>query len=191
VCWAWDYIRDDGRESNLAWQNWKSRGVFEAVTGGAHVNGGVKAWINALDSAAPTMSGEDSTMGLEPRLLGYKCDAQAVGYTKEHPLDAAFVPPIVIFRNEDELRDLVDQMEAGERRIAEGVAAVSAAEDAGEVRHALNVHFPMNRRACEYPSTCQFSKICYGSEDMKRDPTAGGMFKPRLANHPQELEERK
>lgn len=179
VCWSWDYIREDGKDSNLAWQNWKSRPVWEGP-------GGVKAWIDALDDAAPTMSGEDSTMGLEPRLLGYKCDAQAVGVTKEHPLDAVFVPPVTVYRNEDELRDLVDQMESVERRIAEGVAVVDAAEDEGERRHALNAHFPQTRRACSYPTECVYAKICYGGEDIRRGPLQSGLYQIRVPNHPQE-----
>jgi hypothetical protein len=177
VAWSWDYIREDGRDASLAWQNWKSRPAES-----------VKSWIDLLDDAAPAMSGEDSTMGMEPRMLGYKCDAQAVGVTREHPLDAVFIPPITVYRNSDELRDLVEQMEAVERRIAEGVAAVNSADDEGEVRHALNVHFPMVRRACEYPTTCQFSKLCYGGEDIRRDPVASGQFKVRVPNHKQELQ---
>lgn len=180
-CWSYDYIRDDGRDSSLAWQNFKSRPVWETGT--------VKAWIDALDTAAETMSGEDSTVGMEPRLLGYKCDAQAVGVTREHPLDAAFVSPITVYRSEDELRDLVEQIEAVERRVAEGAAAVHAAKDEGEKRHLLNTNFPMNRHACEFPSTCQYSKgICYASDEAKRDPIATGMYKIRVANHPQEME---
>ena len=182
TCWSWEYTREDGRESKLAWQNWDSRAVWE--------HGTVKAWIDKLDDAAPTMSGEDSTVGMEPRLLGYKCDAQAMGVTREHPLDAIFIPPVTVYRSEDDLRDLVDQMEASERRIAEGVAAVREAEatrDAGEIRHALNVHFPMSRRACEYPSTCAYSKVCYGGEDIRRDPVGSGLYKIRQANHPQEV----
>jgi hypothetical protein len=181
-CWSWDFIREDGRDSNLAWQNWRPRAAWE-------IPGGVKQWIDKLDDAAPTMSGEDSTMGLEPRLLGYKCDAQAVGVTREHPLDSIFIPPIHVYRNEDELRDMVEQMEAQERRVAEGVAAIHAAgDDAGDIRHELNVHFPQTRRACSYPTQCQFVPICYGGEDIRRDPLASGLYTIRNINHPQELE---
>jgi hypothetical protein len=132
------------------------------------------------------MSADDPTMGLEPRLLGYKCDAQALGVTEDHPLDAIFIPPIIVYRNEDELRDLVDQLEATERRIIEGGADVNGAGNAGDVRHAMNIHFPQTRRACEYPTTCQFSKICYGGEDIRRDPLGSGLYKVRQVNHPQE-----
>lgn len=181
LCWSWEFTLDDGRQSKLAWQNWKSRPVWERP-------GGVRAWIDKLDDSAPLISGEDATMGLEPRMLGYKSDAQAVGVTQAHPLDSVFLPPVTVYRNDDELRDLIDQMEAQERRVAEGVAAVGAAQDEGERRHLLNIHFPQTRRACEYPTTCTFSKICYGGEDIRRDPLGSGLYKIRKANHPQELE---
>jgi hypothetical protein len=182
VCWAWDYTREDGRDGSLAWQNWKSRPVWDQP-------GGVKGWIDKLEESAEVMSGEDSTMGLEPRSLGFGGAAQAVGTTKQHPLDAVLLPPIVIYRNLDELRDLVDQMEAVERGIAEGVEAVNATgADEGERRHALNVHFPMTRRACEYPTTCSYTKICWGGEDIRANPLASGLYRIREANHPQEME---
>jgi hypothetical protein len=176
---SWDFVREDGRDGSLAWQNFKSRPVWDQP-------GGVKAWIDKLDDAAPTMSAEDSTMGLEPRQLGYKCDAQVSGYLKEHPLDSVFIPPIIVYRNEDELRDMVDQMEAQERRIAEGVAAVQHASDEGDRHHELNVHFPQTRRACSYPTECAYTKICYGGEDIRRDPLGSGLYTIRKVNHPQE-----
>ena len=74
-----------------------------------------------------------------------------------------------------------------ERRVAEGTAAVMAAtEDEGERRHLLNVHFPMSRRACSYPSECAMTKICYGGDDIRRDPLASALYRVREVNHPQE-----
>ena len=181
VCWSWDFIRDDGRDGNLAWQNWKSRPVWDQP-------GGVRAWIDKLDDAAETMSGEDSTMGLEPRLLGYKCDAQAVGVTRQHPLDAIFIPPMLIYRSDDSLRDMVEQMEANERRTAEGVAAVDAASDEAEQRHLLNTFFSQTLRACHYPSDCAFVPICHGGDEIKRDPLGSGRYRVRVPNHPVESE---
>ena len=178
LCWSWDFIRDDGKESNLAWQNWKPRAVWE--------QGSVRDWIDALDEAAPIMSGEDSTMGLEPRQLGFHTPAQAMGVTKEHPLDSVFVPPITVFRGDDDLRDLIEQMEASERKIAEGVAQVEAATDDGERRHLLNIHFPQTRRACEFPATCSFISICYGGDNIRKNPLDSGKYKVRIPNHPQE-----
>lgn len=147
---------------------------------------GVKEWIDALDSAEVVMSGEDSTVGLAPRVLGWKSPAQAMGYTVEHPLDSVFVPPIIVYRNDDELRDWVEQVASQEERVAKAVAEVNVAQDEGEKRHLLNVHFPMTRRACEYPTTCAMVKLCYGAEDLRRDPIGSGLYNARIPNHPME-----
>lgn len=37
-------------------------------------------------------------------------------------------------------------------------------------------------------TTCAYSKVCYGGEDIRRDPLASGLYKIRSVNHPQELE---
>lgn len=176
-CWSWDYIKDDGSVSKLAWQNWKSAPVWESMP--------IREWIDKLDATAMAMSGEDATAGLGPRELGYQSDAQSVGYTATHPLDEIFLPPIVVFRNEDDLRDLVDQLAEQETRIVEGVAAIEACQDEGERRHLLNKYFGMNRQSCYYPSTCAFTKICFGGEDIRRAPLDSGLFQIRVKNHPE------
>jgi len=184
VCWSYDFIRvEDMRESKLAWANWKIRPVWER-------DGGVRAWIDKLDSAAPLMSGEDSTVGMEPRVLGFQCDAQTLGVTAQHPLDAVFLPPIICFRNDDDLRELFESMEYQEREIAERVVQIESTTDEGERRSLLAKYFPMNRHACEYPSQCIFARqgqsICYGSDTIRRDPLGSGHFVRRTFNHPQE-----
>lgn len=178
----WDYVREDGTAGKLAWQNWKSRPVWECGLT-------VRQWIDRLDASEVAMSAYDSTTGLEPRELGWKSEAQATGFLTGHPLDAAFVPPIVVYRSDDSLLDLVEQMEYQERRIAEGVAAVDATgDDEGARRSALNQHFPMTRRACEYPSSCAFLGMCFGGEDLRRDPIGSGIYQIRVPNHPQEAQ---
>ena len=132
------------------------------------------------------MSAYDSTTGAEPRPLGWHSDAQAQGYTTRHPLDEVFPVPLTVYRSDDQLRDWVEQVEAQEVRVAEAVAQVVAVEDDGERRHLLNVLMPQSRRACSYPTECQFVKLCYGGDDIRRAPLDSGMFKPRVANHPQE-----
>jgi hypothetical protein len=103
-----------------------------------------------------------------------------------------FPAPLTVYRQDDQLRDWIEQVEAQERRVAEAVAAVEACasiradarhDDAGERRHQLNVLFPMSRRACSYPSECQFTKVCYGGEDAQRDPMATGAYKQREPHH--------
>lgn len=178
-CWSYDYIKEDGSTSKLAWQNWRSRPVWE--------DGSVREWIDKLDAGEEAMSAYDPTVGQEPRPLGWKSSAQALGYTATHPLDDVFPAPLMVYRSDDQARDWVEQVEAQERRVAEGVAQVEAAEDEGERRHLLNVLFPMTRRACEYPTTCSMSKICWGGEDIQRDPIGSGLYKSRIPNHPQEI----
>lgn len=200
VCVSWDYYRvEDDRDGSLSWQNWKSRPVWEEVQYSRAVNSVpsgidsslscIKDWIDRLDSAELLMSGEDSTVGLQPRPLGWRSDAQAMGVTKEHPLDAVFVPPVTIYRNDDDLRDWVESTEHLERTTAEGVAAVAAASDEGEKRHLLNTYFPQFRHSCSYPSECAYVRICFGGSEIKNDPlaVAPDQFKRREPNHPQEL----
>lgn len=209
VCWSWDYIKEDGTSGSLAWQNWQSHPVFNEGGGDAYAEANtspnvtgassrVKSWIDKLDASHETMSAYDSTTGLPPRSLGYASEAQRLGTTTQHPLDAVFIPPITVMRNDDELRDLFEQVEAQERRIAEAVSLIHAvsdnakahndAVDEGEKRSLLNRHFPQTRRACEYPGTCEFAKLCWGASELRADPEGSGMYKQRVANHPQENE---
>jgi hypothetical protein len=181
VCANWDYVRpEDMKESKLAWQNWKSEPVWESGT--------VREWIDRLDASEPVMSAEDSTVGMEPRMLGWKSEAQAMGLLKEHPLDQVFVAPIVAFRQEDELRDYIEQIESMERGIAEKVEQVHAATNEGEKRSLLNRNFPMTRKACVWPVVCSMMKICYGTQEVRQDPVGSGLYKIRAINHPQEIE---
>jgi hypothetical protein len=71
--------------------------------------------------------------------------------------------------------------------VIKDAAQVAAATDDDERRHLLNVLFPQTRRACEYPSSCVFINLCYGSADIRRDPISSGKYRPRVANHPQEV----
>lgn len=179
-CWSYDYIKEDGSASKLAWQNWRRQPVWEHGST-------IKSWIDKLDSTEMALSAYDPTVGQEPREVGWKSDAQALGYTATHPLDEVFPAPLTVYRSDDQLRDWVEQVEAQERRVAEAVATVAAAEDEGERRHQLNVLFPMSRRACSYPTECAMTKVCYGGDDIRRDPLGSGLYKRREPNHPQEL----
>jgi PD-(D/E)XK nuclease superfamily len=202
VCASWDFLKEDGSKGQLSWQNWKSQPVWEggdaSVTlqshsyqGGAVARAsGVKNWIDMLDASFESMSPHDPTVGLPPRPLGWKGPAQAVGYTEQHPLDACFVPPIIVIRNDDDLRDLFESIEHQERGVAEAVAQVAAAGDDGERRSVLNKEFPQFRHSCEYPSTCAFVGVCYSVDASVRDnPVGSGLYKIRVPNHPQESKE--
>lgn len=199
TCWSYDYVKEDGTAGSLYYGHWKAQAVFE---GGGAANAerrlysasiagasSVKQWIDALDASAEAMSGYDPTVGLPPRPLGWKGPAQALGYTAEHPLDTVFVPPITVTRNDDDLRDLFESVEAQERSVAETAAQVHAAANASERRSLMNQHFPMYRRSCEYPSECVFVKVCYAANaDQRENPLASGAFRERVPNHPQEQE---
>lgn len=185
ICWAWEFIRpEDQQPSKLYAGNWRPRAVWES--------GSVKDWIDKLDRSEVLMSGEDSTIGLAPRALGYRSEAQAMGVTESHPLDAAFVPPVVVYRSDDQLRDWIEQVEHAERETAMHVAEVNAATDAGEKRHLLNIYFPQNRQSCAYPGTCAFARdkvsVCWGGAEMQAAPleVGGGEYVRRIPNHPAE-----
>lgn len=166
--WSYDYIKEDGAASKLYAKNWPARAVWEHLP--------TKAWVDMLDA---TMM----ATGEENREMGWQGPAQSSGFTSDHPLDSLFVAPLIVNRNDDDLRDLVEQMEAQETKVAEGVAAVNAAGDDGERRHLLNLHFGQSRRACSYPTLCQFEKICYGGEAIRQDPRGGGLFVLREPHH--------
>jgi hypothetical protein len=170
---SWGYVKEDGSTSKLYYKNWKGAPVFEHLS--------TKEWIDRLD-------GSTMTVGEENREMGYASKAQATGFLEKHPLDELFPAPIIIYRNDDELRDWIEQVEAQEVRVAEAVAVVAAAKDEGEKRSLLNRHFIMHRRACEYPTTCQFVKLCFGGEEIRRTPLDSGLYTIRTANHPQEME---
>jgi hypothetical protein len=178
-CWSYDYHKEDGSTSKLSWQNWKRQSVWD---GGC----GVKAWIDALDATAETMSAYDSTTGAEPRSLGYSGPAQSLGFTATHPLDEVFPAPLTVYRQDDQLRDWIEQVEAQETRVVESVAAVEAANDEGERRHLLNKFFPMSRKSCSYPSECAMVRLCFGGEDIRHAPLESGFYKIRVPNHIQE-----
>jgi hypothetical protein len=178
-CWSYDFLKDDGGGSKLYYKSWRPRAVWESMT--------MRQWIDMLDSATEAMSAFDSTVGMEPRALGWKSEAQAQGYTTTHPLDDVFPAPLTVYRSDDQLRDWIDQVEAQEVRVAEAVATVNAAEDAADRRHALNVHFAQSRKSCSYPSECAFTKVCYGGDDIRSAPLESGLYKRRVANHPQEV----
>jgi hypothetical protein len=92
-----------------------------------------------------------------------------------------------VFRQEDDLRDWIEQVESQEVQVVKDAERVNAATDEDERRHLLNILFPQTRRACEYPGSCNFINLCFGSADIRKDPIASGKYRPRVANHPQEV----
>lgn len=171
-CWSYDYHKEDGSASKLYYKTWRPAAVWQHMP--------VRKWIEMLDDTV-------EAVGEEGRTLGWQGPAQASGFTSEHPLDSVFHPPIVVFRNDDAMRDWFEQTEAGERRVAEAVEQIRAESEPAERRHLLNVLMPQSTIACSYPSECPFIPICFGPEHVQREPMSTGRYKVRVPNHPVEV----
>lgn len=180
---SYDYIGEDGANSSLSYRNWSNEPVWEQP------GFTIKKWIDLLDETAQVMSEGDPTMGTEPQPRGWGGPAQKMGFLPSHPLDLAFTQPITVYRNDDDLRDMIEQIEYQEVRVARGIAAVRAAgDDEGVRRSLLNEHFPQTRRACSYPSDCAFIDICFGSDDIRALPLQSGKYVNRVPHHAPEKE---
>lgn len=186
VCWSWDYLKEDGSTSKLAWQNWHARPTWE-------LPGGVREWVERLASSQEQFSAEDPTVGLEPRSQGWWSEAQRLGTTAEHPLDTLFPPVVEVYRNDDDVRDWLEQTEQAEIGVAQASEAVEAvAHLPASKRSLLNVYFPQSRHNCTYPSECPFANTatrpgpCFGPADFV--PLESGRFVPRVPHHVPEAE---
>jgi len=161
--WGWSYEVCDayGKSKRLDYRTWKKAPVWRFMT--------IKQWIDLLDADK----------------------VQPESYDKEgNRLDALadqFMTPIHVYRNEDDMRDMLEQLQAEEEENARDVLAVYAVRsDPGKMRSELNKRFSQNRASCSYPGKCQNHEICYGSSEIRRDPEGSGLYQIRVANHPQE-----
>ena len=122
---------------------------------------------------------------------GWNCAAQAQGTLAADPLAECFVPPVTVYRGDDEARDWLEQVEAQETQVAQAVEQMQAlewAEEAGERRSLLNQLFPMHRTRCQWPSQCCYVGVCYGAAGALDALVVDGKFKTRVPNHPAEGE---
>lgn len=126
--------------------------------------GGVKQWIEDLDA-----------LMIQPQAPS--------------PLEAQILTPMPYFRQPEDMQNWLDSTRAQELRVAERSSYIQGAipTDLSTTR-LLNEHFPQYRHSCHYPSDCQFLRLCFGSEDYRRDPVGTGDFKWRSLNHPIEAE---
>jgi hypothetical protein len=166
--WApnYEWNSADGKTRRIDYRSWKKSPVWETLP--------ISQWIDMLDQGDYWPGKGD--------------DFDAAG----HPTDILsdqFVPPVTVWRNEDDMRDWLEQVEAQEVQIVQDAAAIAACgEDEGKRRSELNRRFPQNRNACCWPGPCSFMKICYGGEDIRRDPLGNSdLYKVREANHPIEM----
>lgn len=161
--WAANYqtFTPEGKQKNLDYRSWRKQAVWKFMT--------IAQWVDKLDR------GE-----VQPEA----CDKRGM------PIDILaeqFIQPIHVYRNEDDLRDMLEQLEAQEVRVAQNVSRVESTQSATERRSLLNQLFPQNRRSCVYPGRCSGYEICYGSADMRANPEGSGLYQIRQVNHPQEL----
>lgn len=169
--WAWTYDWHDetGKGRRLDYRSWQKAAVWKHVK--------VADWIDLLDQG--------------------KVQEGALNEQGE-PLDALaeqFVPVLTVYRNSDEMLDLLEQMEASEIQIAKDVEEVRRAEreeGAGGKRSALNRLFSQSRAACSWPGLCQYRStptqpgFCFGGPDPFNDPSVLERFQAREPNHPKE-----
>lgn len=159
-----DYFTELGKSSSLYWKNWKKAPVWRYMT--------IAQWIDMLDR------GEVQPDAYDER--GGKVDCLA----------DQFCTPITVYRQEDDMRDMLQQLEAEEVETAQKVLRVRQAEatgDTGLIRTALNQNFAQSRKSCSYPGKCAHWESCYGSPTIRQDPENSGLYVIRQPNHPVEL----
>jgi hypothetical protein len=155
-----------GKSSRLDYRAWKKAPVWKFMP--------VSRWIDMLDA------GE-----IQPDI--YDEHGREIDILAEQ-----FIPPVVVYRNDDDMRDMLEQLEASEIRVAENVAAVQAAERQGDlalVRSELNRRFPQTRTSCSWPGACAMRPICFGPQTIRQNPESSELYQVRRANHPQETRE--
>jgi hypothetical protein len=167
--WSYDWVDESGKSRRLDYRSWQKSAVWKSMP--------VADWIDLLDQG--------------------KIQEGALGENGE-PLDALaaqLVPVLTVYRNSDEMLDLLEQLESQEVQVAQDVEAVRQAERAGGYaakRSELNRRFPQTRTACSYPGVCEFRSMptrpgfCFGSPDAEHDPCVLEHYRTRQVNHPAE-----
>jgi len=93
------------------------------------------------------------------------------------PLPAFFINPIPAFRNDEEVKDWLEQITHQERVVLAGLSSFGDHVDRPEDQHRiLNECFPQHRRSCDWPGKCQFIDICFGPLAIADDPVGSGLF---------------
>lgn len=152
-----------GTSSQLNYRSWKKAPVWKFMT--------IAQWIDMLDRGEIQPDAYDAN--------GYALDILA----------DQFIEPIHVYRNEDDMRDMLEQLEAAETQIAIDVAAVAAVKsDPARYRSELNRRFPQSRKSCSYPGMCAMQPVCFGAAHVRLDPeNSTELYQIRQVNHPQEL----
>lgn len=158
----WDLV---GKGKRVDYRSWAKAPVWRFMT--------IEAWVDLLDSPADPTS---------PMNEKYDQDGNPLDILAEQ-----FVNPIHVYRNSDDMSDMIQQLQSDERTIAESVALVhiaAASGDFSQLRSALNTEFPQNRRSCVYPGRCEFYDVCYGPQEIRQNPEGSELYVVRIPNHP-------
>lgn len=126
---------------------------------------GVKEWIDMLASGTVQVEAGD-------------------------PFGSVVWMPLPYFRQDQDMQDWVEQAQAQEQLVTIAAADVerTRVEAPQVLRRLLNISFPQYRRACDWPSACQFIPICFGDETGLTNPFGTGMFQARQPHHQAELD---
>lgn len=100
-----------------------------------------------------------------------------------NPLSRIFIQPPAHDRQPAEQKEWVRQTVLQEREVQQKI------EKGLKERDGLR-YLVQSRRACDWPSSCPFQALCYGTsdrsaEECRSDPLALGLYKWRVPNHPE------
>lgn len=178
--WRWEYPdpANPEKKKRLSYKNWAPFNVWEEDS-----IGGVKGWIEMLSAGVVQPGAGDPLRDAAPEEL------------RLNPGPVLFVSPVPYFRQPEHVSDWVEQTQNQEERVAVNVELVETARKTGMVkatpdvdgyRSVLNIAFPQNRRACDWPSQCQFQSVCFENV-FGQDPRTHGDFINRVPHHETEL----
>lgn len=93
-------------------------------------------------------------------------------------LESVCVQPPPYYRRHSELEDWIQQTRViGEQLFAKRNRLSSTEEMGVGLREFLNVNYPQNRRACDWPSACSMQGICFGP--CGSEPEETGLYQIR------------
>jgi hypothetical protein len=162
----------DGRRHKLGddWEvfyTWEQTAPFRVwtTTGVREFAPGIKGWIDALQAGV-----------VQPE--AGPC------------LPAQFVMPPPYRRQQQDLDQWRRQAAFQESEIAERAILIRLAEDPQTRQHLLDRWFGLNRRACDWPSSCPYIPLCHENTlpASEIDPLALGVYQPRRPHHQPELD---
>lgn len=172
--WRWEFPDplNPEKKKRLSYKNWQPFNVWEEDS-----IGGIQGWIEMLKSGMVQPEAGDPFRSAAPEEL------------RLNPGPVLFVTPVPYFRQPKHVEDWVEQVQWQEHNVNMDVRYAERSRESGdeeEYRAVLNRLFPQNRRACDWPSACQFQPICF-EYPFGQDPRIHGDFQNRIPHHETEL----